>query len=85
MKSETYRRLSRTEQFLLASGVGLVCTPIIIVMAPAPPSDRDLAGYWGTPTSTLDWCEENYVVSYYIENFVSGGKSPIGILNHYPD
>ncbi|SGZ56244.1 CIC11C00000002494 [Sungouiella intermedia] len=23
-------------------------------------------GYWGIPTSTIDWCEENYVVSSYI-------------------
>lgn len=23
-------------------------------------------GYWGVPTSTIDWCEENYVVSTYI-------------------
>jgi len=33
----------------------------------APAADRP--GYWGTPTSTLDWCEENYVVSYYIAEF----------------
>ncbi|KDO22518.1 hypothetical protein SPRG_11702 [Saprolegnia parasitica CBS 223.65] len=25
-----------------------------------------LHGYWGTPTSTVDWCEDNYVWSYYI-------------------
>jgi len=23
-------------------------------------------GYWGPPTATLDWCEENYVSSFYI-------------------
>ncbi|SCU87978.1 LAFA_0E09978g1_1 [Lachancea sp. 'fantastica'] len=23
-------------------------------------------GYWGKPTSTIDWCEENYVVSSFI-------------------
>lgn len=26
-------------------------------------------GFWGEPTSTLDWCEENYEVSYYIAEF----------------
>jgi len=26
-------------------------------------------GYWGTPTSTLDWCEANYEVSYFIAEF----------------
>ncbi|TRY56321.1 hypothetical protein DNTS_031854 [Danionella cerebrum] len=41
---------------------------ISLVMAPA----ADRPGYWGTPTSTLDWCEENYVVSYYIAEFSVG-------------
>lgn len=26
-------------------------------------------GYWGPPTATLDWCEENYVVSVYVAEF----------------
>nr|ACO13289.1 Alkaline phytoceramidase [Esox lucius] len=33
----------------------------------APSVDR--LGYWGRPTSTLDWCGENYVVSFYIAEF----------------
>lgn len=31
---------------------------------PYPP--EQVHGYWGIPTSTIDWCEENYVVSSYI-------------------
>ena len=31
---------------------------------PYPPEQKD--GYWGIPTSTIDWCEENYVISTYI-------------------
>lgn len=28
-------------------------------------------GYWGPPTSTIDWCEENYVVSHYFAEIVN--------------
>lgn len=28
-----------------------------------------IAGYWGQPTATLDWCEENYIVTPYIAEF----------------
>ncbi|CAI5759569.1 unnamed protein product [Candida verbasci] len=31
---------------------------------PYPPEQKD--GFWGVPTSTIDWCEENYVVSPFI-------------------
>ncbi|XP_032976561.1 alkaline ceramidase 3 isoform X2 [Rhinolophus ferrumequinum] len=33
----------------------------------APAADRE--GYWGRTTSTLDWCEENYAVTWYMAEF----------------
>lgn len=35
--------------------------PFAIPYAPEQPN-----GFWGKPTSTIDWCEENYVVLSYI-------------------
>ena len=28
------------------------------------PTSTDTLGYWGQPTSTIDWCEYNYEVRY---------------------
>ncbi|KAF9989397.1 Alkaline ceramidase 3 [Mortierella antarctica] len=32
-------------------------------------------GYWGPPTSSIDWCEDNYVVSFYIAEFFNSFSS----------
>lgn len=37
-------------------------------------------GYWGIPTSTIDWCEENYVVSPYIAELVNTATNSAFIL-----
>ncbi|KAJ8798314.1 hypothetical protein J1605_001439 [Eschrichtius robustus] len=42
--------------------------------AMAPAGDRE--GYWGPTTSTLDWCEENYAVTWYIAEFCECGCRP---------
>merc|ERR1719351_317302 len=34
-----------------------------------PPTNIEKVGYWGDVTSTLDWCEENYVYNYYFAEF----------------
>lgn len=36
-----------------------------------PPVPEPGSGYWGPVTSTIDWCEENYVFSYYIAKMVN--------------
>ena len=58
-------------------------------MAP-PIASEDIVGYWGKPTATLDWCEKNYLVTYYIAEFwntitnLSMIIPPIyGIMNAY--
>ncbi len=35
-------------------------------MAGQPGRVKDAQGFWGRPTATIDWCEANYVVSYYV-------------------
>ncbi|XP_065886857.1 alkaline ceramidase 3-like [Dysidea avara] len=35
----------------------------------APPENQPIVGHWGKPTSTLDFCEENYAVNFYIAEF----------------
>lgn len=34
-----------------------------------PPKNTFIEGFWGDVTSTLDWCEENYVVSAFLAEF----------------
>uniref|UniRef100_H2XP03 Alkaline ceramidase n=1 Tax=Ciona intestinalis TaxID=7719 RepID=H2XP03_CIOIN len=37
-------------------------------------------GFWGKPTATLDWCEENYVTNKYIAEFWNTTSNVIMIL-----
>lgn len=39
------------------------------LLIPYPPAPA--TGYWGAQTATIDWCEENYVVSHYIAEAVN--------------
>ncbi|KAF9912804.1 Alkaline ceramidase 3 [Linnemannia zychae] len=39
-------------------------------MAPTSVSpEHDLVGYWSPNTASIDWCENNYTVSFYIAEF----------------
>ena len=42
------------------------------------PVIEDTIGYWGPPTSTLDWCETNYEVSV-IDFYITPLLPPIEI------
>lgn len=43
-------------------------------------SPEQYSGYWGIPSSTIDWCEENYAVSNYLAEFVNTLTNAIFIL-----
>lgn len=30
------------------------------------PPTTNIEGFWGKPTATIDWCERNYEVSFYV-------------------
>ncbi|EMG47442.1 Alkaline ceramidase, putative, partial [Candida maltosa Xu316] len=45
---------------------------------PYPPEQKN--GFWGVPTSTIDWCEENYVVSTYIAEALNTTTNSVFIL-----
>lgn len=34
-----------------------------------PPAEQFQDGFWGTPTATLEWCEKNYDVTFFIAEF----------------
>lgn len=45
---------------------------------PYPP--EQVHGYWGVPTATIDWCEENYVISTYIAEALNTTTNSVFIL-----
>ncbi|ODV88865.1 hypothetical protein CANCADRAFT_130320 [Tortispora caseinolytica NRRL Y-17796] len=36
-----------------------------------PYADLPHSGFWGHGTATIDWCEENYIVSHYVAEFTN--------------
>uniref|UniRef100_A0A0A9YI20 Alkaline ceramidase n=1 Tax=Lygus hesperus TaxID=30085 RepID=A0A0A9YI20_LYGHE len=43
-----------------------------------PPLEKE--GFWGTPTSTIDWCENNYDFSYFIAEMTNTVSNLMMIL-----
>ena len=41
----------------------------MMVPISALPEKQPLRGYWGKPTAVLDFCEENYIVTFYTAEF----------------
>lgn len=64
--------------------------PLHHILHGAKISHGDNQGYWGPPTSTVDWCELNYTVSHYVAEFFNTISSLsivfvglLGIIHHY--
>lgn len=45
-----------------------------------PYPEEQAHGFWGETTATIDWCEENYVVSGYIAEFLNTITNAVFIL-----
>lgn len=65
--------------------LGILCYKLLYAMGlfrwPYPA--ESVRGYWGNVTSTIDWCEENYVVSKYVaewSNTITNGTFVITAL-----
>ncbi|CAI4060126.1 hypothetical protein SUVZ_04G3940 [Saccharomyces uvarum] len=43
--------------------------------------ENSVSGYWGETTSTIDWCEENYVVSPYVAEWSNTLTNSVFILS----
>ena len=41
--------------------------------------ENNKVGYWGPVTSSIDWCERNYVVSYFVGEWWSTLSNGIAI------
>ncbi|EEQ38575.1 putative alkaline ceramidase [Clavispora lusitaniae] len=63
-KCRNVQRFFFLASFFASSPTSFVFSFMLPFAIPYPPEQAN--GFWGVPTSTIDWCEENYVVSPYI-------------------